>query len=311
MINKNALLEIAKGSAATLVLFIAYLMLMFAGPLAGLFAPFPVLFYTLKSGRVVGLAIIVVATLALCAVSPAGALFYLFQCGLFALLLAEFLGRGNGAVKSIACTIAINLLVILVFTVFYGLWQGVDVNSLVLKGINDAVTQTQTIYQKSGIDGDDLNVLQLGLKQAADFVGKTYPSLLLVCLCTIAGFNILLLKKVAHRLSRQLYFGDVCRFKNPDKLVWVLIISGFALLLKDDLVTRAALNILIVTISLYFVQGLSVAAHFFKRFQVPRFMRLVFYVLLVVQPYLTVAVAAVGLFDLWCDFRTPKKQENL
>jgi len=304
-------MDIAKGSAASLALFVAYILLVFAGPLAGVFAPFPVLYYTLKSGRGAGAAIIIIATLVLITISPAGALIYLLQCGLFSMLLAEFLSRGNGAAKSIAFTVAINLLVIAVLAISYVLLQGVDINSLVLKGINNAFIQTETYYSKSGLAGDELEVLRTGLKQAADIVGKAYPSLLTVTLVAIAGVNLLLLKKTIHRLPRRILIGDFGTFKNPDKLVWVLIVSGFALLVNNELVARSALNVLIVLISLYFVQGLSIVTHFLKRFQVPRFIAYIFFAVLVVQPYLTVVVAAAGLFDLWCDFRTPKKQENL
>lgn len=304
-------MDIAKGSAASLALFIAYILFVFAGPLAGVFAPFPVLYYTLKSGRKVGAAIVFIATLVLLAISPAGALIYLFQCGLFSMLLAEFLARDNGVAKSIAFTIAINLLVIAVIAVSYGLWQGVDLNALVLKGINNAFIQTETYYGKSGLAGDDLEALRMGLRQAAEIVGKAYPSLLIVTLVAIAGLNLQLLKKFVHRLPRQPLMGDFNAFKNPEKLIWALIVSGFALLVKNELVTISALNVLIVLISLYFVQGLSIVAYFNKRFQVPRFIKYIFFVVLVVQPYLTAVVAAAGLFDLWCDFRTPKKQENL
>lgn len=304
-------MDIAKGSMASLALFIAYILLLFAGPLAGMFAPFPVLYYTLKSGRGVGAVIVFIATLVLLAISPAGALIYLFQCGLFSMLLAKFLARGNGVAKSIAFTIAINLLVVTVVAISYGLWQGADLNALVLKGINNAFTQSEAYYSKSGLAGDELEALRSGLRQAADIVGKAYPSLLIVTLVAVAGLNIQLLKKFVKRLPRQPIMGDFYAFKNPEKMIWVLIVSGFALLVNNELVTRSALNVLIVLISLYFVQGLSIVAYFNKRFNVPRFITYIFFILLVVQPYLTAVVAAAGLFDLWCDFRTPKKQENL
>jgi uncharacterized BrkB/YihY/UPF0761 family membrane protein len=50
---------------------------------------------------------------------------------------------------------------------------------------------------------------------------------------------------------------------------------------------------------------------FFDRFAVQRFVRVIFYILLALQPYLAVAVAVLGIFDLWGNFRTPKQQENL
>jgi uncharacterized protein YybS (DUF2232 family) len=311
LIKKGSLLDIVKGTASTLALFTAYSMLMFAGPLAGIFATFPALFYTLKGGRWAGIAIILFSTFAFYFISPAGALLYFLQCGLFSYLLAEFLATGKGAARSIAGAVFLELLFILAFLVVYMLWSGIDPNALVLNEIKNIVSQTGAYYQKSGIKGDDLEMLRQGLKEAADFISKAYPALLIVSFGAIAGANVQLLKKVAHFLPRRLNFGDFKRFKNPEMLIWFPIAAGFALLIKDHLVTRIALNILVIAISLYFVQGLSIIVHFFERFRVPRFLRILFYFLLVVQPYLLIAIAAFGLFDLWCDFRTPKKQENL
>ncbi|HKZ15946.1 MAG TPA: YybS family protein [Geobacteraceae bacterium] len=311
MISKDALLEVIKGSAATLAFFVVSILVVFPGPVAMLFAPFPALYYSVKNGRVTGLAIVAVTTLVLSVFGPASSVFYLLQCGLISLLLAEFLAGNKGAARTIAYAAVINMLIILAAAVAYGLWLGSDVDTLVLKWVNDAVTEAQAQLLRSGLEAEDLEALQLQLREAAVFVGKTYPSLLFVGLSALAGLNLVLLKKAAQRISRQVFFGDFCRFKNPEKLVWVLIASGFALLAKNDLVTRAALNVLIVAIALYFVQGMAVAVHFFKKFQVSRFVRFIFYGLSFLQPYLMVLVAAVGLFDLWCDFRTPKKQENL
>jgi uncharacterized protein YybS (DUF2232 family) len=311
LIKKDSLLDIVKGTAATLALFTAYSMLMFAGPLAGIFAPFPALFYTLKSGRWAGITIVSVATFVVYFLSPAGSLLYFLQCGLFSLLLAGFLTAGIGAGRAIAWTTGLELVLVLASIAIYALWSGIDPNALVIKEINNIVSQTGAYYQKSGIQGADLDMLRQGLKEAADFIAKTYPALAIVTFGAIAGANVQLLKKVSHLLPRRFNLGDFKRFKNPEKMIWVPIFAGFALLIKEDIVNRTALNILVISLSLYFVQGLSISAHFFERFKVPRFLRLLFYFLMVVQPYLLLAVAAFGLFDLWCDFRAPKKQENL
>ncbi len=311
LFSKNNFFDIAKGSAASLALFTAYILLVFAGPVAGMFAPFPVLYYSLKSGRGVGAAIILITALVLFAISPAGALIYIVQCGLFSMLFAEFLARGKGGARSIAWTVGINLLVISILAASYTLWKGVDLSSLILKGINNSIVQTETYYKNIGLGSDELEALRTGLRQAAEFVGKTYPSLFVVVIGALSGLNLMLLKRFTGRLPQRLNLGDFCRFKNPDRLIWVLIVSGFAMLINNDVVTRTALNVLVVLVSLYFVQGLAITVHFFERFRVPRFIMYMVYAFLIVQPYLAALVAALGLFDLWCDFRAPKKQENL
>jgi hypothetical protein len=40
-------------------------------------------------------------------------------------------------------------------------------------------------------------------------------------------------------------------------------------------------------------------------------MRVFVWVMLLLQPYLAAVIAAIGIFDIWGDFRTPKKKENL
>jgi uncharacterized protein YybS (DUF2232 family) len=63
------------------------------------------------------------------------------------------------------------------------------------------------------------------------------------------------------------------------------------------------LNGLIVLLGLYFLQGLSIAAFLFRRFQLPRFLATLSVILLVFQPFFTLLVAGLGLFDVWFAFR--------
>jgi hypothetical protein len=40
-------------------------------------------------------------------------------------------------------------------------------------------------------------------------------------------------------------------------------------------------------------------------------LRVMLFLMLLFQPYLAALVAALGIFDLWGNFRTPRKQVNL
>jgi len=313
--DKGTLLDLVKGSVATLALFLAYVMLPVVGMLPGLFAPFPAIYYTLKRDRTIGTAIVAVSALILALVADSSAtLLYIFQCGVISLTLPVFLAKGKGAARSIAYTVAINLGAILLLAGIYGALQGVNLHAQVLKGIQSSIAQTASLYEKAGIKGEDLKEYRQAMEEAGKLIGRIYPSLVVVSLAFIAGLNLLLLRKAAARLPEPPAVGDFVRFKNPEPLVWVLIVAGFAVLVPNPLATTAALNVLVVTIALYVIQGLAIIAHFFNRFAGPRFMRVVFYVVLALQPYLAIAVAALGIFDIWGDFRTPrppKQQENL
>ena len=244
-------------------------------------------------------------------VDSAASFLFLFQCGIISLALPAFIAAGKSAAKSIAYTIAINAGLILLLAGIYGMTQGVDLHVQVLKGIQSSIAQTAAVYEKAGVKGDELKVLQQGMAQAGVLIGRIYPSLVVVTLAVIAGLNLMLLRKVSARLPEPPALGEFTRFKNPDQLVWILIVAGFSMLIDNRLATTTALNILVVTVSLYFMQGLAITAISSLRFSVPRLARILFYLVLLLQPYLTVIVAALGIFDIWGDFRSPKQQQNL
>ncbi len=93
------------------------------------------------------------------------------------------------------------------------------------------------------------------------------------------------------------------RWELPEPLVWVFIVSGVLFLTDMPWFRVAGLNGLIMLLGLYFLQGLSIAAFLFRRFQLPRVLATLSVILLVFQPFFTLLVAGLGLFDVWFAFR--------
>jgi uncharacterized protein YybS (DUF2232 family) len=91
----------------------------------------------------------------------------------------------------------------------------------------------------------------------------------------------------------------------------VLIASGISAFLPLPGLQIIGLNGLLLVSLIYFMQGLGVVVFYLQRASVPPLLRSLAYVLLVIQPLFLLGVAALGLFDLWIDFRhTGKKQEE-
>lgn len=304
--------EMVKGSVITLALFLAYVSFPLLGMFPGFFVPLPGIYFAQKHGTMMGVAIVAVSVIVLLPVAGVStAILYLLQCGILTLALPAFLSRGWGGARSIASAVALNATIVAVFAVVFALSQGVDLHGQVLKGINASITQTAAVYEKSGLTGEELQSFKTAMEQAGVLIGRIYPALVIISLVTIAGLNLWLMARLAIRLPNPPALGDFSRFKNPEQLIWVVIAAGFSMLLPQEEVAGVALNVLIVTLSLYFVQGLAIIGWFFNRFAVPGLVRTIFYILLTLQPYLAIAVAALGIFDLWGDFRTPRQPENL
>jgi len=69
-------------------------------------------------------------------------------------------------------------------------------------------------------------------------------------------------------------------------------------------------NVLIILLPLYFLQGLAVMEHFLVRKGLSLLMRGLSYLLLLVVNPLPVIVTGVGIFDLWADFRKPRPNKD-
>lgn len=309
---QGRILDVVKGSVATATLFLAFILLPVIGMIPGLFAPAPGVFFSLKSGRATGIAIVLATSALLAAVAdPASVAIYLLQAGVMSLALPEFLVRLKGGARSVVYAVAINLVFMMAAAALYGYYTGADLHAKVTKGVQASIAQTAMIYEKAGVKGDELKAMQESMQQAGALIVTIYPALVTVTLGLVACLNLIVLSGIADRVRLPIYLGDFRKYRNPEPLVWVLIAAGFGMLVQQHLVYLAALNLLIVIGTLYAVQGLAVISHYFRKFAVPKFLRIIACLLLIFQPFMVLAIAALGVFDLWGDFRSPNKRENL
>jgi uncharacterized protein YybS (DUF2232 family) len=310
---QGRIFDVVKGSVTTVALFLAFFFLPVLGMIPGMFAAAPGAFYTLKHGRHIGLALVAASSALLAAVAdPAAVLIYLLQAGIMSLALPEFLARGKGGTRSVVYSVAVNLVCILAAAGIYTLTTGSDLHLKVTEGVQASIAQTSALYEKAGVKGDELKAMQDSMRQAGEFILTIYPALITVALGLVAAMNLLMLSLVAMRLKQPFTLvGDFRKYRNPEALIWLLIAAGFGVLVPQEMVFHASRNLLFVVSTFYAVQGFAVISHFFKKYQVPKFVRLVGVLLLIFQPFMVLAVAVLGIFDLWGDFRSPKQQENL
>lgn len=309
---RGILLDVVKGTVATGLLFVAYLKLPVLGMLAGIFTPYPALYFGLKRGVVSGGAIVSLTMLFLAFAGGLEAvLLYLVQAGGLSLVLPGLLKRFAFTSRALAYAVLLIVVVLALGTVGYSVANGVNVQAGIAASIKVQIAESVAFYKSKGVTGDDLQMLQEGMDRMGAIVVRIYPALIVIGISMIAGLNTLVLRRNASRLPQPLPQVPFRRFRNPDYLVWVLIAAGFTLVFGNSVAGAVAVNVLLIVGCLYFLQGLAVIRNFFDTLAVPVFLRYVFYVLLAVQAYLAIVVALVGLFDLWGDFRRPRIHKNL
>jgi uncharacterized protein YybS (DUF2232 family) len=294
--------------AASMFLFIGGISL---PPLGVILLPFvaqPILVFSLKYGIGGGLGILCVAIMLLVFFAAEElALIY----GIFAILaglLLALLGRIR-TIEYLVAGVAAALLTLtaLLSLYFYGSWSAMSQD--LHAGLTAQLASALRVQEKLALPQESLEILKGQTPQIVETILRLLPALLFLSFAFVALLNILYLgRRFPERRAQWFSLQYLREWKGPEPLVWGLIACGFALFVPGVAGVRTvAVNLLLVIGACYFAQGLAVIAFFFHKNKVPRFLRGLTYVLIIFQQIFTLLVVALGLFDLWGDFRRLRK----
>jgi uncharacterized protein YybS (DUF2232 family) len=294
--------------ASTVFLLIAGVVLPAAGVILIPFVPQPVLLFGLKYGAGLGVTVLIAAMISLFLFAGEALGFVYSVFAVMVGLLFWLLGRLR-VVELLVTGVAAAMLATAagVLLYFYGSWGAMTQD---LRGsLIDNLTVALRVHEKMGFPQESLNLFREKIPEVVEQMLQLLPGLLFVSLCMVVLLNILFLwRRFPDRRAQWLSVGTFREWKCPEPLVWALIACGFAFFVPaNEVVTIVAVNVLLVTGVCYFIQGLAIVAFFFHKNNVPRFLRSATYILIIFQQIFTLLVAALGLFDLWGDFRRLKK----
>lgn len=233
--------------------------------------------------------------------------FFLFLLTLVPLGFA--LHRGI-AIKEPAATsggkgVAILALTWLCFWGIDGVVTGVNPYGQLLQVIDLGFQQTLELYgaKESGLSPEMLLNLTSVTNAMREFFPRMLPGVLVAMVATTVWLNIVLVNTLTGRLSGTVPWGPYSSWKLPEPLVW-LPIAGIAILVFGrGFIQDAGGWLTITAVLLYFFQGLAVFISLLERWRVPFFVRIMLYIVLIVQSYGLILLAVLGLSDVWINFR--------
>jgi uncharacterized protein YybS (DUF2232 family) len=282
------------------------------GGIAMLFAPTPVLAYAVgfpkalwRMAAVVTLA----AGLIALAAGPSAAAAYLLTLGLATVVMVLLIERRRPFETIVLCTAAAMLI------------AGTAV-ALAICGspaaLAEALRHTLTIamgrgekfYKTVGMDSAIPPELRANIVEATL---RLSPALAVLGAAFTALVNLGVFWRLSGRQQRigSRLFSELVRWSTPDWRIWVLLTTGFGLLIPVAALGTIALDLFVCVAAVYFCQGLAIMAFYFRVLAMPPLARGLIYFVTIVQPVLAALVCAVGIFDLWIDFRRlkPPSQE--
>ncbi len=294
--------ELVLASVLALGLFAAGGAVPVLGMTASLLAPIPLVVLSLRHGRpalLLGLLLTAAGLFAL--LSAPQSVIFLLEFGAAAIALAECSRRElrtEWSVLLVAGVLLAGGLAVLLMA--SGDWA--HPGRAVAQHLDAMLADAEQLSAQLGL-ADGPGALEPA-RQFRPALLAAFPGLLFIGSLLTAGGYIVILQGLRRRWASQLGppVGGF-QWELPENLVWGFIAAGLCYLSGLPVVAAVGLNGLLVFLALYFVQGLCIAAFLFRRFQLPRFLATLSVILLVFQPFFTLLVAGLGLFDIWFAFR--------
>jgi uncharacterized protein YybS (DUF2232 family) len=301
------IIGIVRAAFASALMFLAGAVVPIVGGAIMIFSPAPLLGHAVGFPRAMfRITAVTALSAALVAVGSgvAGAVAYLVTFGAAAVVMCNLLERRYPFEVIVLSATAVMLLAgALAGLMFTG--SPTALAQSVHNQLAAGMTRGESFYKTLGVDAA---VTQDTQSYLVDSIMRLTPALAAILGALLVLFNLAVFWRFSGSEQRVGYtlFGDLGRWSTPEWLIWLLLVSGFGWFIPLPPVATIALDCFVCVAAVYFCHGLAIMAFYFKQLRMPGLARGLIYLVIAVQPVLTVLVSAAGVFDLWVDFRRLK-----
>ena len=305
----QAALLTAAGIGVTLVCLLGINWLGPGGAILNLLTPVAAAYLSMRYGLRTGIVVVVVVSLLLLQLAPVYTLAtYLGFFGIGSLLLPFLLQQRQPWDRAVFLSVVGSALVSSMMALMVIQGSEIRFELLVDQLIQAEVDQAMLIYRDSGFSESQLLEMQGIIDGLAGFIQKSFYGLYLAGALVVQALCLLILQRL--KKNHYLIAGtSFVSWRLPAGLIWILILSGFALLAPFEALALTGRNLLAVLLPLYFLQGLAVVSSFLQRKAYSPPIKGLIYALLFILNPLPLIITGVGVFDLWIDFRRPRKKD--
>jgi uncharacterized protein YybS (DUF2232 family) len=294
-------------------LFAAGLVVPVLGQMISLFAPVPFILAAVRYGIREGLAAVILATVFITAIAgwQAG-MILLFGFGLVSIAVSWGMRRGARPEYSIFFGGLLPVAAAVVPLIYYVLHAGVNPVAAAEGYIRNSIQEAVKLYTTMGLT--DLAVQVTGISDVfVHYFVRLLPGIVVAtslvqtaCCYGIARALILRRPGSGPDLSPQ---PSLASWHAPDAWVWGLIVVLGCVAVPNEVVKFAGLNVGIVFLLVYTVQGMACVEFLLRKAAIPSPVRSLLHALILALPTV-VFLIPLGVVDIWADFRKVRTQEQ-
>lgn len=187
---------------------------------------------------------------------------------------------------------------------------GTSVSALLVGWADAVITRTAATYEETGADPAFTVWLADARPAVVDFFAASLPALVFVTLLFAVVVNMMVIRAWSLKTGAGIHFTyPFGALRAPDELVWGLIVGGFGWYLVDGPGGDMGLNLFIIALAVYFLQGIAIAHYFFGKWNAPILLRAFGYFMIFSHPLFMALTSGLGLADVWFSFRVDGEGE--
>ncbi|MDH4099232.1 MAG: YybS family protein [Nitrospirota bacterium] len=305
----NRPIEILAAALLSYILFASFSIVPVVGVLLAVLAPIPLIISYNKAGKVPCLlAFILAAVILLLTTDIQTVVFFAVIVGLMAAIIGEGLHREISMAGVVVWSTLAVLVLLAAVAGGAAMTQGINPMAFLHQYVTANLEETVKVYRELKMNADDIDMLAANIPMIAETFVRLFPSFAMVSIGGAAFISYVIAAMVLsrigviHRPTKPFPLWIV-----PDHIIWGVIGGGGLLLIPLAAAKSIGGNILIPLLSIYLVQGISVVAFFFAKWQFHPLLRALGYFLITTQVFFLFPVLSLGVFDTWADFRKLRK----
>ena len=242
-------------------------------------------------------------------------LVFFAEYGLIAIIMAESIRRNYSIDKIVLYSVGSSFLLGGVLIYLFLLPKDINLSSFMTEQIKQSMASSINAYRQMGISNSEIDSIKLYSEKLASAFISSIPAWMIVSSTIGVLLNYVVVKKVWNKYigdGDSSYFesADLEKWSANEYLIWLFIFSGVMLLIPEKSLNTIGLNSLIISLMVYFCQGIAVVVFYMRKKTFPLFLKIIIYGLIIIQPLLLLFVILIGVFDTWADFRKLKCPGN-
>ena len=274
--------------------------------LIGVLIPVPLIFVYINFGRRPGLVLLaLVFVVLLTLMGPRQAILFLTEYAVLAGVMAEAIRFRLSFDKCISFSALVSAVLSIVLLLFVFTDREATLLEFFQKQIDGHFAQSIESLKAIGDKSEEIKVVQDFADKASGLLAQAYPSFIVLGAFVTALINYYATRFLWRRIYGYGMFHEA-RFSGwviPDQVIWVLIGSSAVFLLADNALGSIGINLLLMTLVAYFIQGMAITIYFLESRNVPIFFWILMFFVILLQPLLVGVSIGLGVFDTWMDLR--------